>query len=274
MLKPIIEKNTITELDTDRVTTKRNTINYNIFFLVTFTILLCTFFLNQIDHNKYIKIFNGYLINNGFTLKNIEIVGLKNLSEKTVVDIINTEKKSTIFNVNLSNIYNNLSKNIWIRDVYIERVLPNTIKINIKEKQPIGIWQSEIGNKLITKYGEIISATNVNKFKNSLPIIHGDYANKNAHSILKILETNKVFAKNIWSLTYINNRRWNLHFNQGIIVLLPSKDILEVWNKIIKLQKQYDVLNLGLTELDFRNPDKILGKINFDKSLITHRNSL
>ena len=152
--------------------------------------------------------------------------------------------------------------------------LPNTIKINIKEKKPIGIWQFEMSNKLITKNGEIISTANVNKFKNNLPIIHGNYANNNAISILKILRTNKAFAKNIWSLTYINNRRWNLHFNQGIIALLPSKGALEAWNKIIKLQERYNVLNLGFTELDFRDPDKILGRINFDKSLIKHRKSL
>jgi cell division protein FtsQ len=80
--------------------------------------------------------------------------------------------------------------------------------------------------------------------------------------------------KNIWSLTFINNRRWNLHFKQGIIILLPTSDVLGAWNKIIKLQKKYNVLNLGLTEIDLRNPNKILAKINFDKSLIKHRKSL
>ena len=210
----------------------------------------------------------------GFYIKNIEVLGIKNISKETVVKIVTAENKTNIFNVNLSNIYNNLSDNDWVRDLYVERVLPDTIKINIKEKQPIGIWQYEMSNKLITKYGEIITTGNVNTFKNNLPIIHGNYANKNAYSIIKILRKNKVFAKNIWSLTFINNRRWNLHFKQGIIVLLPSKGVLEAWNKIIKLQKEYNVLNLGLTELDFRNPSKILGKINFDKSLITHRKSL
>ena len=275
MLKSMIKRNTVTNLNTDRITTKKNPIYYNIFFLLTFiTLLLFTIFLSQIDHNKQIKIFNNFLMNKGFYIKNIEVLGIKNISEETVVKIVTAENKTNIFNVNLSNIYNNLNDNDWVRDLYVERVLPDTIKINIKEKQPIGIWQYEMSNKLITKYGEIITTGNVNKFKNNLPIIHGNYANKNAYSIIKILRKNKVFAKNIWSLTYINNRRWNLHFKQGIIVLLPSNGVLEAWNKIIKLQKEYNVLNLGLTELDFRNPSKILGKINFDKSLITHRKSL
>ena len=275
MLNSIIKKNAVTGHNIDRVTAKKNYNYRNMFFLISIIILLLsTILLSQINHKKYTKKFNKFLINSGFTIKNIEISGIKNISKETVLKVINAENKSHIFNVNLSNIYNNLSNNDWVRELCVERILPNTIKIEIKEKQPIGIWQYGISNKLITKYGEIILNANVNTFKNNLPIIHGDHANKNANSILTILKTNQDFAKNIWSLTYINNRRWNLHFNQGIIVLLPSKGVLEAWNTIIELQEQYDVLNLGLTELDFRNPHKILGRINFDKSLITHRKSL
>ncbi|MDC1356692.1 FtsQ-type POTRA domain-containing protein [Pseudomonadota bacterium] len=274
MLNFILKQNTVPKLN-NRVMTRKNIINNNIYYLIALIIFsIFVIFIIQTDFKKQTKLFNKILINNGFTLKNIEILGIKNISRETILAIVNAENHSHIFNVNLSNIFNNLSKNDWVKDLNIERVLPNTIKINIKEKKPIGIWQYEMSNSLITKYGEIISTENVNKFKNNLPIIHGDYANKNAQSILKILKTNQVFMKNIWSLTFINNRRWNLHFKQGIIILLPTNDVLAAWNKIIKLQKEYNVLNLGLTEIDLRNPNKILAKINFDKNLIKHRKSL
>ena len=274
MLNFILKQNTVPKLN-NRVMTRKNIINNNIYYLIALIIFsIFVIFIIQTDYKKQTKLFNKILINNGFILKNIEILGIKNISRETILKIVNAENHSHIFNVNLSNIFNNLSNNDWVKDLNIERVLPNTIKINIKEKQPIGIWQYEMSKSLITKYGEIISTENVNKFKNNLPIIHGDYANKNAQSILKILKKNQVFMKNIWSLTFINNRRWNLHFKQGIIILLPTNDVLEAWNKIIKLQKQYNVLNLGLTEIDLRNPNKILAKINFDKNLIKHRKSL
>ena len=275
MLNSIRNQSVANRLNIERVTTKKNPLYYNKFILITFIISsLFIISVSQIDYNKQIKTLNEFLINKGFAIKNIKISGITNMSKKTVIQIVNAEKKSNIFNVNLSKIYNNLSDNDWVRDLYVERILPNTIKIEIQEKKPIGIWQNEMSNTLITKYGETISTANIYKFKNNLTIIHGDYANKNAYSILKILRTNKAFAQNIWSLTYINNRRWNLHFKQGIIVLLPSKGVLEAWNKIINLQGQYNVLNLGLTELDFRNPSKILGRINFDKNLIKHRKNL
>ena len=275
MLNSIIKGNDVNKLNIDRVTNKNTGSSYRIYLLIIFIIsLLLTTFLNNIDFEKYSKLLNNFLIKNGFTINNIQILGIKNIPKETIIKIVNNENKSNILNVNLLNIYNNLKNNDWVEELYIERVLPNTIKINIKEKEVIGIWQYEMSNKLITKNGETISTANINKFKIDLPIIHGNNANKNANSILKILETNKVLTKNIWSLDYINNRRWNLHFKQGIIVLLPSEGVLRAWNEIIKLQKNYDVLNLGLTELDLRNPNKILGKISVDKDLINHRKNL
>ena len=275
MLNSIIKGNDVNKLNIDRITNKNTRSNFTVYFLIIFIIsLLLTTFSNNIDFEKYSKLLNNFLIKNGFTINNIQILGIKNIPKETIIKIVNNENKSNILNVNLLNIYNNLRNNDWVEELYIERVLPNTIKISIIEKEAIGIWQYEMSNKLITKNGEIISTANINKFKIDLPIIHGNHANKNANSILKILETNKVLTKNIWSLDYINNRRWNLHFKQGIIVLLPSEGVLRAWNEIIKLQKNYDVLNLGLTELDLRNPNKILGKISVNKDLINHRKNL
>jgi len=275
MLNSIIKGNDVNKLNIDRITNKNTRSNFTVYFLTILIIsLLLTTFLNNIDFEKYSKLLNNFLIKNGFTINNIQILGIKNIPKETIIKIVNNENKSNILNVNLLNIYNNLRNNDWVEELYIERVLPNTIKISIIEKEAIGIWQYEMSNKLITKNGEIISTANINKFKIDLPIIHGNHANKNANSILKILETNKVLTKNIWSLDYINNRRWNLHFKQGIIVLLPSEGVLRAWNEIIKLQKNYDVLNLGLTELDLRNPNKILGKISVNKDLINHRKNL
>ena len=88
---------------------------------------------------------------------------------------------------------------------------------------------------------------------------------------MKILNTNKNLAKNIWSLTYINERRWDLHFNQGLIVSLPAQDENKAWQKMVKLQQNFNILNLKLTEIDLRNPDQILGKINFDKKVFLKR---
>ena len=108
----------------------------------------------------------------------------------------------------------------------------------------------------------------IHGLKNYLPIVIGKNAHKNAHSILKIFSINKDFVKNIWSLTYVNERRWDVHFNQGLTIRLPSKNVKNAWEKIVRLNQKFNILSLGLTEIDLRNSRQILGKVNIDKNLI------
>ena len=250
----------------------------NLSFLLLFILFFCgLYFLDNLSKDYIInklKPSNQFLINNGFKIENILITGTRNLSNNYIKDIIEIYKDGSIFNIDLSSIYNKIIQNSWVKEVSVERVLPNIIKIKILENQPIAIWQNKKNNKLITANGDIIFDGNVNDFKNDFPIIKGNKSKENISSILEILETNQNLYKNIWSLTFINERRWDLHFNQGLVVRLPSKNIKKAWKKIIKLQKNYDVLNLKLTEIDLRNPKQILGKINFDKKAIFKRKHL
>ena len=128
-------------------------------------------------------------------------------------------------------------------------------------------------NNILTKEGVLISDYNFNVFKNKLPIIKGENIDQNIIEILDLLKTNKSMANEIWSLSYINMRRWDLHFKQGLVIRLPSKNPTEAWKLAAKLNQKYNILNLGLTEIDLRNSKQILGKINFDKGLIINRKS-
>ena len=245
--------------------------------LLFILVLSGLYFFGKSNKNYLInqlKPLDQFLINNGFKIKNILISGTHNLSQDYLRNIINTQNHINILNVNLHTIYNKIIQNSWVEETYVERILPDTIKIKVLEKKPIAIWQNHKGNKLITINGDVISHANVNKFKNRFPIIKGKKSKENISTILKILETDKNFVKNIWSLTFINQRRWDLHFNQGLIVRLPSQDVIKAWQKIIKLQTNYNILNLRLTEIDLRNPEQILGKINFDKKVILRRKHL
>ena len=254
---------------------KKRTILENVhkklIFIILFLFITSFYFLtktNNIFTETKFNFLNKILINNGFIIKNIEISGVNHLNKNDIIKIINAYNDLNIFNVNIKNIYKEIKNNTWIKKASIEIIYPNTIKILLTEKKPIAIWQNRYGNSLITKSGDVIFEKNLEKFKNYLPIVIGQNAHKNAHSILNILGINKDFVKNIWSLTYVNERRWDVHFNQGLTIKLPSESIAKAWEKVLYLDKKFNILNLDLTELDLRNSSQILGKINIDKNLI------
>ena len=246
-------------------------VHKKLIFIILFLFLTSFYFLTK-TNNSFIEtkfnFLNIILINNGFIIKNIEISGLNHLDKNDIIKIINAYNDINIFNVNINNIYKEIKNNTWIKKASIEIIYPNTIKILLTEKKPIAIWQNRYGNSLITKSGDVIFEKNLEEFKNYLPIVIGQNAHKNVHSILNIFSSNKDFVKNIWSLTFVNERRWDVHFNQGLTIKLPSKNVEKAWEKVLYLDKKFNILNLGLTEIDLRNSNQILGKINIDKNLI------
>ena len=246
-------------------------VHKKLFFLILFILITSFYFLPKINNTfkeTKFNFLNKILINNGFIIKNIEVLGVNHLNKNDIIKIINTNNNINIFNVNIKNIYRNIMYNTWIKKASIKIIYPNTIKVFLTEKKPIAIWQNRYGNSLITKSGDIIFEKNLEKFKNNLPIIIGQNAHKNVHSILNILSSKRNFIKNIWSLTFVNERRWDLHFNQGLTIKLPSKNVENAWQRVVYLHKKFNILSLYLTELDLRNSNQILGKINLDKNLI------
>ena len=254
---------------------KKITIFENVYkklILITLFLFLTSFYFLTKTNNSFIEtkfnFLNIALINNGFKIKNIEISGLNHLDKNDIIKIVNAYNDINIFNVNVDDIYKKIKNNTWIKKASIEIIYPNTIKILLTEKKPVAIWQNRYGNTLITKSGDVIFEKNLEEFKNYLPIVVGENVHKEVQSILDIFSKNKDFVTNIWSLTFVNQRRWDVHFNQGLTIKLPSKNLEKAWEKVLYLDKEFKILNLGLTELDLRNSNQILGKINIDKSLI------
>ena len=239
--------------------------------IMLFLFLTSCYFLTKTNSSfteTKLNFLNKILINNGFIIKNIEISGINHLNKNDIIKIISTYNDINIFSVNIKNIYKEIKNNTWIKKASIKIIYPNTIKILLTEKKPIAIWQNRYGNSLITKSGDVIFEKNLEEFKNYLPIVIGQNAHRKVQSILNILSKNKNFLANIWSLTFVNERRWDVHFNQGLTIKLPSKSLEKAWEKVLYLDKEFNILKLGLTELDLRNSRQIIGKINIDKNLI------
>jgi len=251
--------------------------NFSYFaILIILFVLITVLVFKNFESEKFeakTKIFDNFLVNLGFSINHIDINGTKYLSNIKIHNIFENYKAVSIFNVDLNKVHKEISKYNWIKSVHLKRVMPNKIKVNLIENEPIAIWQNKKGNYILTKEGVLISDYNFNVFKNKLPIIKGENIDQNIIEILDILKINKSMANEIWSLSYINMRRWDLHFKQGLVIRLPSNNPLEAWKLAAKLNQKYNILNLGLTEIDLRNSKQILGKINFDKGLIINRKS-
>ena len=84
----------------------------NLSFLLLFILFFCGFyFLDSLSKDYIInklKPSDQFLIKNGFKIENVLITGTRNLSNNYIKDIIEIYNDESIFNIDLSSIYNKI----------------------------------------------------------------------------------------------------------------------------------------------------------------------
>ena len=164
---------------------------------------------------------------------------------------LNIEQGSSIYKIDLKNMHKKLKNINFVSKATIERKFNNTLKINIIEKKPVGILQKNNNYKIIASDGSLIDVQDIYEFSH-LPIFIGKNVEKKVNEILSLLNETG-FKKFIWSVTLINERRWNLNLKNGITILLPEKQFSLSLKKINNLNKKHNFLASNLVEIDLRD---------------------
>ena len=135
---------------------------------------------------------------------------------------------------------------------------PNTLQIKLYEKEVLALWQNNGIFYPLDINGEIIAAEYV--AHKPILVITGDKAPEHITQLLKITSRNPELNKRIVAAVLFSGRRWNLifdSFENGVTVKLPQDNVDEAWEKFVKINNQYAVLNRKLTFIDLRYKDKV-----------------
>tara|TARA_B100001741_G_C16534853_1_gene591377 strand:- start:979 stop:1779 length:801 start_codon:yes stop_codon:yes gene_type:complete len=236
--------------------------NKKIIYLLIITIFFTIFGYKLIDNKnleiskKIEKFFLLSFFTSQFKIEKIQISGIENIKERTILKSLNIEQGSSIYKIDLKNMHKNLKNINFVSKATIERKFNNTLKINIIEKKPVGILQKNNNYKIIASDGSLIDVQDIYEFSH-LPIFIGKNVEKKVNEILSLLDETG-FKKFIWSVTLINERRWNLNLKNGITILLPEKQFSLSLKKINNLNKKHNFLASNLVEIDLRDKNKII----------------
>ena len=162
--------------------------------------------------------------------------------------------------VSIKDLKNNILADYWIRDLYIQKQFPNTLRININEYNPFAILTKDgFSYNLIDEYGDIINIPkkDIENFKHLL-IIFGDDIKSEINNLFNLLSIYYNITLKLVQVDRIGDRRWNLILQDGILIKMPEEDenIFEAWNNLDKILNIYG-LDVDLQEIDLRIKDKI-----------------
>ncbi len=108
-----------------------------------------------------------------FQVRKIEIEGNELFSDQEILDLGNLNLETDIWKIDLDRAGNQIGSQPFIEKVYIERLLPDRLRIHILEKHPVALLQFESAFYCIDREGLILPSITGKNY--DLPILSGDF---------------------------------------------------------------------------------------------------
>jgi len=208
----------------------------------------------------------------GFTVSGYQIVGLTHMSRAPIDAVVTDElrraadeagtDKAPQALVDASAIRQRLLQFGWIKDARILRRLPDTLVIDIVERKPAALWQSQGELALIDSDGVVLDRVPVDRMPD-LPLLIGPGANGQAQELASLMADVPTLKPQLASATWVGGRRWDLNFQSGETVALPEGDAAarQALIKFARADKQSSLLGRGMLRFDLRVPGKMIVRL-------------
>ena len=156
-------------------------------------------------------------------------------------------------------ISNEIKKNKWIKEVNIINDYKNTLKVNIKEETPIGIYENNNQKILFSKNLVILEILGKNHDYKNLISFYGENSIINSKNLISKIDQD--LKQMIQSLIFVENRRWNIRLKNKITLKLPEKNLeeaIENYKKIYSNLSNKDLKDIEI--IDLRIPNQAIIK--------------
>jgi cell division protein FtsQ len=145
----------------------------------------------------------------------------------------------------------------WIRSASVERLLPDTLYVQVVERQPLALWQRKGKLDLIDRDGAVVAVPSLDEFA-ELIVLVGDDAPKAAPALLEMLSSEPTLKSHVSAAVRMGGRRWNLRLDSGIDVELPEDNVGAAWRQLAQLDRTDGLLKRDIRRVDLRLPDRLV----------------
>ena len=185
----------------------------------------------------------AYVLSNPETLpiRQVRIEGeFFRLSPDNLKTLVTNKVRGGFFNVNVDTVRNVLLANPWVRDVTVQRVWPDALRVSVLEQVAVARW-GETG--LLNQAGEFFAPEKVS-FPGELPVLNGPAGTE----VLLLKRYNDIQGSlqdvgwKIRILTLNDRRAWQFELDNGIRVILGRTDL------DLRLKRFLELVPVGLSE--------------------------
>lgn len=196
----------------------------------------------------------------GLKVDEIQVDGLKRMDKMTVYSQALDQDSRAMPLVDLALVRERLLKYPWIKDAQVSRKLPNTLRINIVEREAAAVWQNHGELMLVDASGVALEPVSPAAMPD-LPLLIGDGANVREADRRALLDAAPAVKPLVKAATWVGNRRWDLIFTTGEKLQLPEgeKDAADALRKFAELDGEQRLLGKGSVRFDMRvSPNMVI----------------
>jgi cell division protein FtsQ len=157
----------------------------------------------------------------GFEVKRVEVRGLNRMNELKIYEKVLSERDQAMSRLDLAGLRDQLLELPWVKDARVSRQLPDTLVVDVVEREPHAVLRSGSKYTLIDNTGHALETVSQKRARGML-VLTGDGAGPRSEDLGGLLEAAPALKPQVAQAEWIGHRRWNLTFKTGQILALPE----------------------------------------------------
>lgn len=200
----------------------------------------------------------------GFGIEDVEIAGDRETSEIAILEQL--ELGGSLISFDVAEAQERVAGLPWVAHASVRKFYPDTLAVDIEEREPFALWQHEGEVYVIDEAGTRIVPLEEYRYA-ALPFMVGERANLFASSFLDVLKGEPEIAERMLAAVLVAGRRWDLHLEDGVVVKLPEANPAAALEQLVKLNADRQLLARDVIVVDLRLPDRVTVRLPEGRSL-------
>ena len=193
----------------------------------------------------------------GFEVSKVRVSGVERMNEQLVYERVLAQRDRPMPLVELGDVRDSLLELPWVADARVSRQLPDTLKIDIVEREPHAVLRKPDRLMLVDGQGHELEPIAREAAKGKL-LIEGPGAQKQVEELGRLLDAAPALKPHIAGAEWVGNRRWNLTFTSGQLLALPEGDAgAPALVKFAQLDGMHRLIGGKPIAVDMRVPDRV-----------------
>ncbi|MBF9152452.1 cell division protein FtsQ/DivIB [Novosphingobium jiangmenense] len=198
----------------------------------------------------------------GFKVSHLEVRGVNRMNEQRIYERVLGQNDRAMTTLDLAALRDELNQLPWVKDARVSRKLPDTLVIDIVERNPHAVLRKPDRMVLIDDTGVELETVKPDKAKGML-VLSGLGVGQRVEDLMRLLDAAPALKPQVTEAEWIGNRRWNLTFKTGQVLALPEGDEKSA-GALLSFARMDGVNRLlggKVAAFDMRAPDRIYMRV-------------